>query len=197
MDAARITRLRWRLHGAWMWPTFVVLTLVDGALVHWLPLAGDSQSPATGWLIGLFAGLVAIVIVAPSLGYVLRRARRDMPAVVARDYAGTGAIIAVTLILLTAGLAHRSTITADEHALQDAVARAQAYIGAHAKPEFRNNLQQASAYELQPPMIYRVCVSNQSRTRTYCVIVNRSVPFGRSVTPAGSEPNSVLSEGTN
>ncbi len=197
MDGARITRLRWRLHGAWMWPTFVGLTLLDGALVHWMPLSGDSQSPVSGWLIGLFAGLVAIVIAAPTLGYGLRRLRPDMPTVVARDYAGTGAVAAITLILLVAGLAHQGTVSGDQRAVQDAIARAQAFIGVHAKPEFRNNLEHASAYELLPPMIYRVCVPNVNQTRTYCVMVRRNRPFGRSVTFAGYEPNSVLSEGTN
>lgn len=197
MDGARITRVRWRLHGAWMWPTFVGLTLLDGALVHWFPLSGDSESLVTGWLIGLFAGLVAIAVIAPTLGYGLRRLRTDMPTVVARDYAGTGAIAAITLILLGAGLAHRGTISADQRALQDAIARAQAYIGVHARPAFRNHLQEASAYELQPPTIYRVCVPNANQTRTYCVMVHRDRAFGRSVTFAGYEPNSVLSEGTN
>lgn len=197
MHGARFTRLRWRLHGAWMWPTFIVLTLLDGALVHWLPLSGDSESPVAGWLIGLFAGLAAIVILAPTLGYVLRRARTDMPSVVARDYAGTGALAVVSLLLLVAGLAHRGTVSADQRALQDAIARAQAYVGTNAPPQFRNNLRQASAYELQPPMIYRVCVPNLRQTRTYCVIVHRDRPFGRSVSFAGYEPNSVLAEGTN
>jgi hypothetical protein len=196
MDGARMTRLRWRLHGAWMWPTFVVLTLFDGLLVHWLPLSGDHESPVSGWLIGCFLGLVCIVLGAPLLGRALRRVRPDMPRVVARDYAGTGAVLAVTLILLAAGLVHRSTINSDQRALQDAVARAQAYIGTYAPNQFRVNLGQASAYELQPPMIYRVCVPNRPATRTYCVIVHRDRPFARSVTFAGYEPNSVLSEGT-
>ncbi|HET9719114.1 MAG TPA: hypothetical protein VFP55_03460 [Solirubrobacteraceae bacterium] len=196
MDGARFTRLRWRLHGAWMWPTFVVLTLADGAIVHWLPISGDSQSPMSGWLIGLFAGLVAIVLAAPALGFVLRRLRRDMPSIVARDYAGTGAIMAITLILLAAGLSHRSAVAADGRALQDAIARAQGYIGTHAPAEFRANLRQANAYELEPPTIYRVCVPNRVQTRTYCVVVHRNRPFSRSVSFAGYEPNSVLSEGT-
>ncbi len=196
MDGARITRLRWRLHGAWMWPAFVLLTLLDGAIVHWLPIAGDSQSVIGGWLIGLFLSLVAIVLGAPTLGYLLRRLRRDMPAVVARDYAGTTAIILVTAGLLAAGLAHRPTVAADRRALQDAVARAQAYIGANAPAQFRVDLQRATAFELQPPMIYRVCVPNDRGTRTYCVIVHRDRPFVRSVSFSGYEPNSVLSEGT-
>ena len=179
-----------------MWPTFVVLTLLDGLLVHWLPLSGDSESAMTGWLIGLFAGLAVIVLVAPALGYVLRRIRGDMPTVVARDYAGAGAVMCVTVIILAAGLVHHSTVTSDGRALEDAVARADAYIGVHARPEFRDNLAQASAYELQPPMIYRVCVPNRAATRTYCVIVHRDMPFGRSVSFAGYESNSFLSEGT-
>jgi hypothetical protein len=196
MDGARITRLRWRLHGAWMWPSFVVLTLLDGGLVHWLPLSGDTQSPMIGWLIGLFGGLVAIVLLAPALGYGLRRVRPDMPRVVARNYAGTGALMGLTLIVLIAGLAHHSTINNDRRALQDAIARAQAYIGAHAQRQFQVNLSQADAFELQPPTIYRVCVPNRRQTRTYCVIVRRDRPFGRSVSFSGYEPNSVLSEGT-
>ena len=196
MDGARLTRLRWQLHGAWMWPAFVVLTVLDGLLVHWLPLSGDTESPMAGWLIGLFLGLGVIVLIAPTLGYLLRRARPDMPKVVARDYAGAAGIMAVTLILLVAGLAHRGAVSADQRALQDAAARAQAYIGTHAQPEFRVNLQQADVYELQPPMIYRVCVPNRSHTRTYCVMVRRDRPFQTSVSYAGSEPNSVLSQGT-
>ena len=90
MDGARITRMRWRLHGAWMWPTFLILTVLDGLIVHWLPLSGDSQPPMTGWLLGLVLGLITIVLIAPALGYALRKLRPDMPKLVARDYAGTG-----------------------------------------------------------------------------------------------------------
>ena len=34
------TRVRWRLRGAWMWPTFVALTLLDGLVLHLLPPVG-------------------------------------------------------------------------------------------------------------------------------------------------------------
>ena len=196
MDGARITRLRWRLHGAWMWPTFVILTALDGALVHWLPLSGDRESAMSGILLGAFAGLAAIVLIGPLGGFGLRRLRPDMPRVVARDYAGTVAIASVSLILLLAGLSHHSTVTTDRRALQDAVARAQAFIGTRAPPQYRVDLGRATAYELQPPMIYRVCVPNLAQTRTYCVIVRRDRPFARSVVFAGYEPNSVLSQGT-
>jgi len=191
-----LARLRWRLHGAWMWPSFVLLTLVDGAVVHWLPLAGDSESAVSGWLVGVFFSLVAIVLISPALGWLLRRLRADMPKVVARDYAGTTVVLAVTACLLGVGLAHHSQVTSDTRALEDAVARAEAYIGDRAPAQFARNLSSANTYEIQPDRIYRTCVSNVQRTRDYCVVVKRNLPFGRSVFFAGSEPNWLLSEGT-
>jgi hypothetical protein len=197
MDGASITRLRWRLHGAWMWPSFVVLTVLDGVLVHWHPLTGDSESPVAGWLIGLFLSLVGFVLVAPVLARLLRRIRPDMPRVVARDYAGTMVTAAVTAVLLAAGLAHHASISADRRALEDATARGVAFIGTHAPKSFQVNLQSVSTYVIQSRAVYRTCVSDTTRTRTYCVIVDRHLPFARSVRYAGSEPNSVLSLGTN
>ncbi len=44
--------------------------------------------------------------------------------------------------------------------------------------------------------MYRACVPNASGTKSYCVIVNRHLPFERSVTFSGYEPNSVLAAGT-
>ncbi len=196
MDGARLVRLRWRLHGAWMWPTFIVLTLADGLLVHWLPLTGDSEPPLAGALIGAFAGLAGIVFAAPLLGSALRRVRRDMPKVVARDYAGTIAVAAVSIVFLVVGVIHHPSIGADHRALEDAVARAEAYIGARAPDQFRRNLASADTFELQPPLLYRTCVRNVQRTRSYCVVVDRAKPFATSVRAAGSEPNQVLAQGT-
>ena len=44
MSGAWFARLRWRRRGAWLWPAFVALTIVDGLIAHLLPLTGDSQS---------------------------------------------------------------------------------------------------------------------------------------------------------
>jgi hypothetical protein len=196
MDGASITRLRWRLHGAWMWPSFVVLTLLDGVIVHWRPLAGDSESPVGGWLIGVFLSLVGFVVLAPLIGVVLRRLRGDMPKIVARDYAGTIVTATVTAILLAAGLAHHASVTADQRTLEDATARAEAFIGTHAPEGFQTNLRSVSTYVIQAGVMYRTCVSNTAQTKTYCVIVRPKMPFADSVRFAGYEPNSVLSQGT-
>jgi hypothetical protein len=197
MVTGRFVRMRWRLRGAWMWPTFVALTLLDGAIVSWFPLAGDSESPVGGWLLGLFLSLLGIILVAPLLARGLRRYRRDMPPVVARDYAGTAVVVTVTVMLLVIGLAHRQAIASDQRALQDAIARAQAFIGDRAplQFQFQRTLSNVDTLPIQPPDIYRVCVRNRQRTTDYCVIVNRSEPFGSSVKFSGSEPNSLLGQG--
>lgn len=191
-----MARLRWRLHGAWMWPTFVVLTLVDGVIVHWRPPSGDGESTVSGWLIGLFLSLLAIIIGMPIAGRVIRRLRPDMPKVVARDYGGTVAICGVTIVLLAAGLAHHSAIASDQRTLEDATARAVAYIGVHAPASFRENLGSASTWVIESGRVYRTCVRDRPGSRTYCVIVKPRMAWSRSVTFAGYEPNSVLSQGT-
>jgi hypothetical protein len=195
MDGAPLARLRWRMHGAWMWPTFIALTLLDGALAHWRPLAGDSQSAISGWLLGLWISLIGIVVLSPLLGMVLRRVRHDMPRVVARDYAGTGVVMVVTAGFLVLGLVHHARVSSDSRALEDATARAESYIGDHAPQQFQINLGSADTLTIQPGTIYRTCVRNRRGTRDYCVVVKRNLPFAHSVAPAGSEPNAVLAEG--
>ena len=197
MDAARpLVRLRWRLRGAWLWPTFVVLTLADAVIVHALPLSGDSASLVGSWLLSVVVSLLAIIALAPPLGFAVRRLRPDMPRLVARNYAGAVTTLTVSIVLLAAGLAHRDVIKADLAALQDASARAEAYIGAHAPAEFQHNLLHLDTYEVQPPEVYRSCAANPTGTRFYCVVVKRYLPFGKSVHYDGSESNSVLSQGT-
>jgi hypothetical protein len=196
MDAVRpLVRLRWRLRGAWLWPTFVMLTVADAVIVHTLPLAGDSASLVGSWLLGVVISLLAIVVLAPPLGSAVRRLRPDMPRLIARNYAGALITLAVTIGMLAAGLAHRDVIKADLAALQDASARAEVYIGAHAPAEFQRDLLRLDTYEIRAPEVYRSCAVNPTRTRFYCVVVKRYLPFGKSVQYGGSEPNAVLSQG--
>ncbi len=198
MDVAPLRRLRWRLRGAWLWPSFFVLTIADAAIIHDLPLSGDGPENIVGaWLLGCIASLLAIVLLAGLAGRLVRRLAPDMPKVVARNYGGTLVTLAVTLVLLAAGLLHHPAIAADRRALQDATARAQAYIGTHAPPRFQANLMLLDTLIVVPRVIYRVCAIDRAHTQDYCVIVNRHQPFGRSVHYTGSEPNGVLGQGTN
>src|ERR1044072_5027869 len=114
-----LRRMRWRLRGAWLWPTFVAATLVEMVLLHALPVQGDS----TGWISALLAAgcrnLIAVVIVGGPGGMLLRRKRPDLPKVVADDYAGTAALVLVAAGLVVAGLVNRPEIV-DRRAVYEA-----------------------------------------------------------------------------
>ena len=84
--------------------------------------------------------VIAVILLSRPLGIALRRLRPDMPTVVARDYGGTVVVFAVAAVLLTAGLVHRPAIQARQRDVNDAIARAQAWIGDRAPDEFRRNL---------------------------------------------------------
>jgi hypothetical protein len=197
MERGWLHRLRWRRRGAWLWPMFVATVAVDAAVGHLRPPAGDSESVAAAAIAGLALNLLAVLLLSRPLGMLLRRARGDLPAVVARNYAGTSVVVAVTLGLLAAGLVHHASVMADQAAMRDATVRAQAWIGDRAPPEFRANAGFSNTFAIQPGSIYRVCVPSRRRNRNYCVIVKTQLPFARSVAPAGYEPNSTFSQGVN
>lgn len=196
MDGASLHRLRWRLRGAWLWPAFVALTIADAIVGHMLPPAGDGQTLVSAALVALVLNLIAVILLSRPLGAALRRTRRDLPSIVARDYAGTTVVVVIALALLTVGLVHRSTLQAQRRTMYDAIRRAQAYIGDRAPAEFRRNLDLADTFVIQQGSIYRTCVPSDDRKRTYCVIVKDKLPFARSVSFGGYEPNEVMSTGT-
>ena len=141
--------------------------------------------------------LLAIVLLANLLGRAVRRLRPDMPKVVARNYAGALITLAVTLALVAGGLVHQHVVASDSFALEDATARAEAYIGAHAPPAFQHDLRHLNTDPVEgAPNIFRTCASDVTDGRYYCVVVNRAQPFGRSVHYSGTEPNWLLFEGT-
>jgi hypothetical protein len=195
VSGAWLARLRWRRRGAWLWPAFAALTIVDGMVGHALPPAGDSQAFLGALLVACVLNLIAVLLLSRPLGGLLRRYRTDLPKVVARDYGGRAAILLVAVAILAAGLLHRPTILQHRRSMQDAISRAQAWIGDRAPAEFRRNLEYVSTFTIEPGRIYRTCVPSDRRARTYCVIVNTQLPLATSVKFAGYEPNSVFSEG--
>jgi hypothetical protein len=197
MEGAWLQRVRWRRRGAWLWPAFVALTVLDGVVGHLLPPAGETETLAAAVLLGLVLNVIAVLLLSRPFGALARRIDGALPRVVARNYGGTAAVILVAGVLLAAGLMHQPTIQGDQRALRDAVTRAQAWIGFRAPAEFRRNLQSTNTYAIEPGSIYRTCVPNEADTRTYCVIVKLAFPFPGGVSFAGYEPNSILADGTN
>lgn len=164
-------RLRWRLRGAWLWPTFVVATLVEMAVVHALPVQGDS----TGWISALLVAgclnLVAVVVVGGPGGVLLRRRRPDLPKVVADDYAGTAALALVALGLVVAGLVHRPEI-ADRRAVYDAQRlAAQRWVARHADAYAKAHASSADTV-IVDANLFRTCVPTPDPKRWLCLIVD-------------------------
>jgi hypothetical protein len=197
MEGGWLARIRWRRRGAWMWPLFLPLSVLDGVIGTSLPPAGDGWNFVGATLFGVFINLMAIVVLSVPLRFGLRLVRRDLPKVVATDYAGTFTMGAIAAVLLVAGVAHQARVQSDQRAMADAIKRAQAYIGAHAPTEFEANVAHVSTYTIQDGSVYRMCVPNLAGTRNYCVAVRESRPFASSVRPAGSESNAILGAGTN
>jgi len=191
---AWLTRIRWRRRGAWLWPLFIAMMIVDAVIGHELPPQGETQTVVAAALLGCVLSLVAIVLLTRPLGALLRRFRGDLPVVIARDYVGRVLILAVTVTLTVAGIVHHPTIVAHQRAERDAMARAESWIGDRALDQFRRNVQFMNAYTIQPG-IYRLCVPSQGGGENYCVIVRESVPFPGGVSFAGYESNAVFSAG--
>ena len=110
-----LRRLRWRLSGAWLWPSFVVVTLLEMGLLHWLPIAGEGSGWIAALLLAGCLNLIAVVLIGGLGSIALRRLRPALPKVVADDRAGLAALAFVGFAFLAAGLVHRPEL-ADEHA---------------------------------------------------------------------------------
>jgi len=194
---AWLARMRWRRRGAWLWPIFALATVLDGVLLRALPMTGTAEDLFGGLVVGLVLNVLAVVLVSRPGGALLRRPRPGLPVGVARDYAGTYGVLLVTAALLAAGLAHRHTLAGQQRTLEEAIARAEAYIGPRAPAPFRANATHTDTFTIQAGSVYRTCVPNRLGTLTYCVIVRPLMPFAQSVTFAGYEPNSIFAQGVN
>ncbi len=87
-----------------MWPAFLAATAADALIGHAWPPAGDSQALFAAGLLGLVFNLIAVILLSHPIALLLRRRRPDLPMVVARDYAGTGVVVAVAALLAAVGL---------------------------------------------------------------------------------------------
>src|SRR3954465_6891163 len=150
-EDVRWTRLRWRLRGATMWPAFAVGVIVDAALLHALPIAGETAPEAFGGiLLAFFFNLVAVAIGAPLAGRWLRRRRPGLPKVVADDRAGTALVAALSAGLLAAGLAHRAADRAERGAFPVQAHAAREFVRARAPARFRANAEHLDTWRQGP-----------------------------------------------
>lgn len=187
-----VRRLRWRLRGAWLGPTFVILTIADTILIRVLPLAGEGK---TEWVAAfLLAGSINLIVVAALGqlgGWLLRRRRPDLPKIVADNYAGTALLFVVTAAFLGFGLAHRPAVDYEADAVERASAAGAAYLEQQAPAGYRAGIESADLYRIDRDL-YRVCAPGDDLRRSWCVIVSTDVdPPGIRRDP-NREPNASL-----
>jgi hypothetical protein len=187
-QSVRLRRLRWRLRGAWQWPAFAVLTVADAVLVARLPFQGEGTDAVGAFLVAGFFNLLAVALLAPLAGMLVRRRRRDLPALIARDYAGTTLLVLIFCGILAGGLVHRSAVV-EERADQRAVFGAVHDYVVRTAPSFLPGLGLLDSLKLETDR-YRACVPG-SDTLPLCLIVNTDqAPAGVTRDPS-REPNSL------
>lgn len=178
-DAARhrrragLRRARWRLRGAWLWPAFVVLTTLEAALLHWLPVAGEGARPVAALLLAGCLNVAAVALLGGLGGALLRRRRRDLPKVVADNYAGLAALGAVAVALLAVGLAHRPELQARRQAFAEQSAAVRRWIAVNGSSFARAHVDAADSVRVDDDL-YRTCVPDASPRRLLCLVVDTS-----------------------
>ncbi|GAC1435285.1 MAG: hypothetical protein NVSMB51_04490 [Solirubrobacteraceae bacterium] len=154
--------------------------------LHLLPIAGDGISPAGALLLAGFFNLLVVAVFAPLLSLLLRRRRRDLPRVIARDYAATAALLALAVALVALGVLHRPAVLAgkaDYRRQSDAVRR---YVRSQA-PAYLGRVEAADSWRIDAHL-FRTCVPGGARW--LCLLVDtRASPPGVTLDP-NSAPNS-------
>jgi hypothetical protein len=191
-------RMRWRLRGAWMWPSFVAITLLDGVLLHALPPVRTGVGLIPGILLATFGNLVLIGAIAPWLA---RRLWRRRPAAdpgappkaqleVLSDRIGTGLLVASVFGVIAAGLAARPTVVAETDERERAAKELYRFVEAHGSAELRRNLEASDTARLGEAY-YRSCIPDDERERWTCFFLDSRGEDTTLVRDPSQEPNRV------
>ena len=176
-------RLRWRLRGAWQWPAYAVLTLLDAVILHELPPVSEGVDFIPGLIVASFGNLFLMGAVAPWLGRRLAQRERagggngiplPVRAEVLKDRSAAVLLGLAAIGLVAAGLGNREVYVAETEALEDAAIAARAYVETNAPDEIRRNVEAINTDRLEEEY-FRMCVPFDDRTRAYCLFVDTSV----------------------
>ncbi|HYF25386.1 MAG TPA: hypothetical protein VD931_06575 [Baekduia sp.] len=187
-----LRRLRWRLRGAWQWPTFALVTVGDAIVLSRLPFAGEGGGFVPAFLAAGFANLVVVAALAPAVAALVRRRRPALPVFLARDRAGTALLVALLAVLVAGGLAHRPAVQEadrDFEAQADAVRR---HLATAAPPQARAGAGAADTVK-QGDDLFRTCVPTADPDRAYCLIVDTDRSPPQVIRDPDQRPNAVVS----
>ena len=159
------------MRGAWQWPAFAVLTLVDAVLLTRMPFYGEGPGTlVAGLLVAGFANLIAVAVIGPLAGLRLRRRRPDLPKLIAGDYAGTAVLALICLGFAAGGLIHRPAVAAEQADLTAVAASTHEYVVAQ-EPSYRSGLPAIDAMRVEDDL-YRSCVPGPDPQRWLCLFVS-------------------------
>lgn len=202
------SRLRWRLRGAWQWPAFAVLTLLDGFVLDRLPpQAPDRLNLIEGVLIATFANLILVGAMAPFLTKRLARRREAALAAagapapsaesaqaqreVLQDRVATGLLAAGLAAALVSGIANRPAIVSETEATEEVGRQLRDYVARSGSEELHRNLETANTIRLAEGY-FRVCVARDDRRHYVCLFVDTDKDPPQVRRDPSAEPNSTL-----
>ena len=188
--------MRWRLRGAWQWPAFGVLTVLDGLILHLLPPIRTGVDPIPGLIIASFGNLVLVGLVAPWLARrLVARARQPasvqaaLPAEVVHDRTATAILAVGAVALVVAGLATRPLVVSETEATERLAATVREYVSTHGTDEVQRNLDTANTRQTDEAGYFRTCIALDDRTRAFCMFVDTKTEPPTIVPDSDQRPN--------
>lgn len=197
-------RLRWRLRGATLWPTFLVVTLIEGVLLHLLPplrfgFSAAGVPVAAGIIIATFANLFLVGAVTPFLARRLvdRRGPRGSGQVsdealleLTKDRTGTVLLALGTLGVLASGLASIPLINGETDERNQAAEALVSYVQGHAPPEIKRSNDEGVVQTARlGDGLFRSCIPFDDRRRYYCLVIDTNRDPVRVVRDRSAVPN--------
>ena len=187
----RLRRARWRLRGALLWPTFAAATLVDAAIMHWLPIAGEGTHWVPALLLAGCLNVAAVALLGGLGGLALRHLCPSLPKVVADDRAGTAVLGLLAGTYLVAGLVHGPEVDAQRDAFSAQSVAVRRWIDANGNSFARAHVDRADSIRIEQDL-YRTCVPRSAPRRHLCLIVDTSTSPPRVTRDSSGESNAEL-----
>ena len=189
-------RLHWRLRGAWLLPTFALMTVADAAIMHSLPPSRTGIRLIPALILAAAGNLFLVGVVAPFLTrrLVARAARSTAgggeapPPEVVLDRTASVVLALAAVGLVAAGMASRPLIVSETEDTEANAAAVRDYVLTHGTPEYRRNIDTANTIRLAEGY-FRTCVAADDRRRALCLFVDTGSRPPRVRQDASTEPN--------
>ena len=182
-----------------MWPAFVVLTIADGLILHWLPPIRTGVDVIPGILLATFGNLLLVGAIAPWLARRMharrpaeapvRRGAPEAPADVTTDRVGTALLVVSVFAVLAAGLAARPTVVVETEDREQAANAIHAHVQRSGDPELLRNEEASDTIRLADGY-FRTCIPRDDRSRFTCFFVDANREPASVVRDRSAEPNS-------